>query len=172
MKSFRKYLVVFVVFLLVLFWWSYPWAWPTKQKQLFAAVWNDDTNEVVRLLTAGADPNALSIMLSRATPLIDAVRFGHGYVVQLLLDKGADPNKVDHEGHGALYQALTSPYLGGTNDTISDKIVEVLLDNKADPHGKDIIDAIKNLPANDPRRQIYEKAEKSSKVNLNSTRQP
>jgi len=129
-----------------------------REDRLFPAVWNNDSNKVASLLKTGADPNVRSIMLTRTTPLIDAVRFGNLDVVQLLLNEGADPNKADRWEHAALYYALTSPELGGTNDFVSEKIISNLFAYGASLTGKGVIDAITNLPPNDPRCQICQNA--------------
>ena len=39
------------------------------------------------------DINCFINRYSKVTPLLGAARFGHNIVVQMLLDKGADPNK-------------------------------------------------------------------------------
>ncbi len=83
--------------------------------------------------------------------MIDAAKFGHLGVIELLLEHGADPNVVDSSGHAALYQALTSPYLGGPEDHVSDRIVELLLAHGAEIDGRGVVLALKNLPENDPR---------------------
>ena len=59
------------------------------------------------------------------TSLIAASYHGHKALVNLLLDKGANPNKADNEG----YTPLHSGALWGHND-----IVQLLLDRLADPN--------------------------------------
>jgi hypothetical protein len=136
--------------------WEVHWSWPTRGNQLFVAVWNNDTNEVGLLLARGMSPNIRSTMLSHATPLIDAVRFQDAGIVRLLLTKGADPNIADWHGHAALYQALTSPYLGnsGPNDSASLEIVTLLLTHGADPGATGVADILKGFPPNDQRAQM------------------
>ena len=51
------------------------------------------------LIGAGADVNALDQM---GTALHRAARYGHDRIIALLLDAGADPSAVDHEGRTAL----------------------------------------------------------------------
>jgi hypothetical protein len=131
------------------------------QDRLFTAVWDGDTNNVASLLSAGAQVNVPSRMLRRETPLIDAVRFGHIGVVQLLLARGANPNIADREGHGPLYHALTSPYLGGRDDFVSGRIVSLLLTNGASVSGRDVMKAINDLGVNDSRLEMCQEAIKA-----------
>ena len=49
------------------------------------------------LLNGGADPNGASTGNGR-TPLHFAAYRGHKDVVQILLDKGADPSRTDNSG--------------------------------------------------------------------------
>jgi hypothetical protein len=135
---------------------------PSVQDRLFAAVWNGDTNEVASSLSAGAQVNGPSRMLGRETPLIDAIRFGHLGVVQLLRTRGADPNSTDREGHGPLYHALTSPYLDGEGHFVPATIVSLLVTNGASLSGRDVMKAINNLGVNDSRLEIWQKAIKAS----------
>ena len=59
-----------------------------------------------------------------SAPLRVAAHLGHKDVVQLLLDKGADPNKTDHDGWTPLHEAASS---GHTN------VFQLLLERGADP---------------------------------------
>lgn len=137
---------------------------PTRTDQLFTAVWNGDTNRVIRLVAAGADVNSVAKTLRQETPLIDAVRFGHLEVVRLLLARGADPNKVDRENHGALYHAFTSPYLlGGTAKNVAEEIVRILLAHGANPLGDGIAVATKAYPQSDTRAIEWQRAITNSK---------
>jgi hypothetical protein len=122
---------------------------PTKEDKLFVAIWNADTNSVANLLAAGANPNSIAWSVRRATPLIDAVRFGHLVIVQMLLERGADPNIGDRGDHAALHYALTSP--GLYDDRESGKILSMLLAHGANPQGKGVVDAMRDISPNDNR---------------------
>ena|SRR6185312_15497262 len=132
---------------------------PRLQNELFTAIWNNDTNTVIRLIEKGADPNGPSTMLSRSTPLIDAAHFGNSGIVRLLLKKGADPNRTDRFGHAALYQALTSPFSQETDSIqYSSEIITNLLAHGASISGKDVMSAVSNIDAGDPRIQFFQDA--------------
>jgi hypothetical protein len=128
----------------------------SKNNRLSTAIWDCDTNAVRELLAKGTDPNSTSLTVRRETPLIDAVRFGHIEIVTLLLDKGADPNKTDAEGHGPLYYAFTSPDLIDHADKeIPAAIVSVLINHGARLSARDIARAADSLAPGDPRLKIY-----------------
>ena len=59
------------------------------------------------------------------TPLMVATRHGHNGVVKLLLDKGADPDKVNEYGCTALHFAVMYTFYSNR------KIVQQLMDGKA-----------------------------------------
>jgi ankyrin repeat protein len=65
---------------------------------------------VGRLMTAGADLNAVSRNALRNTPLHAAVAGGHVEVSLLLIDSGADVNAVDAGGHTPLHIAAEAGY--------------------------------------------------------------
>ena len=72
--------------------------------QMLDAARGGDDAAVMRLLAAGADPNALvaartaSGKLLHAAALCEAAHFGHLEAARMLLDGGADPNLLDSEG--------------------------------------------------------------------------
>jgi ankyrin repeat protein len=144
--------IVALAFFAILTKWAFPWAWPTRENRLFAAIWDGNTNAAAKLLAAGANPNASSVMLGRQTPLIDASRFGHVGIVRLLLRCNADVNKGDRSGYSALYYALTSSDLAGSPyNSEGAIIVSDLLARGAKLSGKGVIKAIEELPVDDPR---------------------
>jgi Ankyrin repeats (3 copies) len=147
-----------VIVVVVLYRWGHLGGAPSRQNQLFVAIWRDETNTVEKLLAEGADPNGSSNQINKPTPLIDATRFGRLTIVELLLNKGADPNKADRNGFAALYYALDSPYLGGPNDVVSAQIVKILIAHGAVISGKGVANAMRNLPSDDPRLRVCQEA--------------
>ncbi len=100
--------------------------------------------EVVRtLLTLGADPDGRDLGgRIEITPLMKAIQLGEGYLVNALLEKGANPNLLSKpEGRG---QIAVTPLIEAIN-TNNELIVELLLENKADPN---ISDSVGSLPLN------------------------
>lgn len=94
----------------------------------------------MQLLPNGADPDADGDNeLSQTKPLDES----HLHIVELLLDKGADPNTGDEKYHATPF--LTAIRLGHL------EIVKFLLDNSAEPNveggpcpgEKALLDAIK-----------------------------
>jgi ankyrin repeat protein len=81
------------------------------EQQLYVAVDEDDGPAVVRLLAAGADPNASVPMwtasgdMVQSTALAVAAEHGRLEVVRLLLEGGADPSCADSNGTTALMLA-------------------------------------------------------------------
>jgi len=73
-----------------------------SDRRLLAAAWDGEDGEVVRLLSAGADPDARAPGTGR-TPLIAACLRGHGSVALLLLARGADPDVRAACGRAALH---------------------------------------------------------------------
>jgi len=68
---------------------------------LYSAASAGDIKLVKRLLTAGADVNALD--KESLTPLMYAVQAGHSEAMDLLLASGADINRVGQKGNTALH---------------------------------------------------------------------
>jgi len=86
---------------------------------LFSAL-EGDVASAARLLAAGANPNDAAAI--GATAVVMAAHRGHGALVSLLLEKGADPNAA-----GAGYTALHSAVLRGDQE-----MVKTLLAYRAD----------------------------------------
>lgn len=84
-----------------------------------------------RLLSAGADVNALSQNSIRNTPLHAAVAGGHDEVALLLIGRGADVNARDAGGHTPFHIAAEAG---------SVRVVKALLDHGADAHAVDAED--------------------------------
>lgn len=79
---------------------------------LYAASVHGATDIVLRLLAAGAPPDAESGRGTEGTPLCGAACWGHTETVRALLAHGADPDlREDHgTGRSPLEWALTGPY--------------------------------------------------------------
>ena len=118
------------------------------KQSLLAAIEKGDADEVKLLLAEGVDPNAFSDRLlekpcvstmlrstlpdaarqrgeHKTTALMMAVMSRHGYLVALLLDRGARVNEADEYGFTALSLAVSVGRLD---------IVEQLLEHGADPN--------------------------------------
>ncbi len=91
------------------------------------AVRNDNEDFVKKLLTAGAEINAVSEDRGY-TAVMDAVWRGNFEITKLLIEKGADLNTISKEGQSNLVLAV------GADRT---KICEILAKNGADPDIKD-----------------------------------
>jgi ankyrin repeat protein len=118
-----------------------------RMKQgLIAAIEKGNSDEVLKLLSAGADPNTVTTKLvnkpsvgnllrctlpddirkrgdHKTTALMMAVMSRHGYLVSLLLDKGAHVNEQDEYGSTALNIAVAEGRLD---------MVQQLLEHGAD----------------------------------------
>ncbi len=91
------------------------------------AVRNDNEDFVKKLLTAGAEINAVSEDRGY-TPLMDAVWRGNYEITKLLIEKGAELNTISKEGQSNLVLAVGADRI---------KICEILAKNGADPDIKD-----------------------------------
>ncbi len=100
--------------------------WKQTGKALIDNVKQKNKQEVVRLLTEGADHNFIDV--NGKTPLHWASFHANKDIVTLLLGNGADPNTKDDEDWTALHRAV----IKGNKD-----IATLLLGNRADPNTKD-----------------------------------
>lgn len=85
---------------------------------LYQATIHGHVSIIKALLKANADPN-LSHKHKKISPLMIACMSNYPYVVELLLEAGADPHVEAANGHTALYYALNAG---------SSQIVQILLD--------------------------------------------
>ncbi len=77
-------------------------------RRLFSAVRDGSTDEVERLLGMGARADAVNF--AGTSPLHVAVKRGHGEILRLLLDNGADPESSHGPGGTTvLHTAVTRP---------------------------------------------------------------
>jgi ankyrin repeat protein len=72
---------------------------------LYLAAVHGDAWSVGALLVAGANPNKVSAADSEGTPLCAAASWGHGDVVDALLEARADPNLPERDGFTPLLWA-------------------------------------------------------------------
>ena len=93
-----------------------------EEQKLWEAAKKGNVQEVQSLLSIFVD-------VDRSTPLLEGAENGHKGVVQLLLDKGADPNKADRAGSTPLHKAA---YYWDHKD-----VVRLLLGRGADPNKED-----------------------------------
>ena len=95
----------------------------TEQKELWQASMWGKVEVAKRILSyTMVDVNYLG-GFNDSTPLCEAAAFGRKEVAQLLLQRGADPEKADKLGQTPLYWATVSGHRG---------VIEVLLDGGAD----------------------------------------
>jgi hypothetical protein len=100
--------------------------WPP----VWLAVARNDTRELHRLLSAGADPDALGDR--GLTALHVAAERDHAAAVEILLTAGADPNRSDPHGNGPLWAAVHRACLSQRTDG-SLEVVRLLAAAGADP---------------------------------------
>ena len=111
---------------------------PEYQEKLWLASMKGDSVEVRRLLKTGILDGNCDPGRYRATPLHQAVEWGHEDLVQLLLERGADIKKESlHVGETPLHWAVRN----GHNYL---RVVQLLLDGGADPN-KESIDGLTPL---------------------------
>jgi len=77
---------------------------PDLNKTLAEAIKNNDSQQVMDLLKAGADPN-ISSGADGSTPLMIAAGEGNVKLINMLLDAGADLNAMDKNGDSVLVYA-------------------------------------------------------------------
>lgn len=87
-----------------------------EKNPLILATATGNLQEVDRLISEGANPNAKAIL--GHTPLISATRGHHSVIAEHLLLSGANPNQGDKFGWSALHHAIT-PSDGADLDLIS-----------------------------------------------------
>jgi ankyrin repeat protein len=92
-------------------WWN--------DRKMASAIRKDNSTEVEKLVTNGADPN---VMVNGKSLLMWTVEKGHLQLTQVLLDKGAEVNDEDRVGRTAL---ITAAEKGHT------EIAQALLDRDA-----------------------------------------
>ena len=105
--------------------------WEDEDK-LWSAATYGNISGVKSLLHPLVDVNCVRGSYIKSTPLIEAARsskFGHNIVVQMLLDKGANPNKEDENGLAPLQYGLAACSVNKNLTT-----VKALLDAGADPN--------------------------------------
>jgi ankyrin repeat protein len=76
---------------------------PDDARDLLDAARHGDAETVRRLIESGLDSDVRDDR--GQAPIILAIRNGHGAVVQLLLDHGANPHSIDFEGEGTALAA-------------------------------------------------------------------
>jgi ankyrin repeat protein len=114
-------------------------------QSLHDAARDGDIDAVTDLLKAGADPNALDEP-NRSPPLCFAMMNDHVEVMKVLLENGADPNVLVHGCSVLVYVSGVIGELCWARDV--SKVVELLLEHKADP----------NLPDDDGTTPLHEAA--------------
>jgi ankyrin repeat protein len=97
--------------------------------QLEIAIHNGDLESVKALLDNGVDPNSAEFY---NPPLAQAILFRKIPIIQLLLEKGANPNFPGSSGKPPLITALESNW--GSPDRLT--IIKMLLDSGADMNAK------------------------------------
>lgn len=101
-------------------------------QEIHRAAWTNDLETLEKLLSLGADPNAISDQNSRQTVLHVAARYADPDMVALLLKLGADPNALNWTGETPLGRAMynQNPANALANATL-------LLDAGSDVNGYD-----------------------------------
>ena len=95
-----------------------------NEKKLWQYSRYGEVEEVGNLLRNGVNPNCATTAKKENRPLVIAASNGHGDVVRLLLNMGADPNMGDRHSGTPLYYAARN----GQED-----VTKLLIDEGADP---------------------------------------
>jgi ankyrin repeat protein len=108
-------------------------------KQLYEALFKEDTEAVNQCLVQGADVNYISNQ--EDTPLLIAVDTMNIDLIKLLLERGANPNPDPQAVHtlplNAAVDVAVQAVLNEEAETVSNEAVELLVRYKADPTVKD-----------------------------------
>ncbi len=138
-------------------------------KKLIKAIKNEDVVAVERILKGGVDPNRTYPTPSKLwsffehtpdVPLSIACRTGNYKIVKLLIDYGATAEYIENTG----WSPLGATLLYYQPEDI--KIVELLLENGADPNYKEHRVPVYNAAAMQPK--IYDSAVTDRKVLFSS----
>lgn len=119
-------LILLPVFILVLLLPAFPGNAPSKDLMAIDMTEPGAYEEVLKCLDAGANPNAW--VKGGDRPIFHAVRSGHPGIVNILLERGADPNV-------SLDDATNTPLNAAVEDR-DPEIVRALVDGKADVNYK------------------------------------
>ena len=96
-------------------------------KRIMTAVMNNNLVKTIELLDKGTDPNVQMYEYSLNTPLHEAVAIGSIPIASLLLDRGADPNRMN--------TSRQTPLMIGAHMGIYPDIIRLLLNNRrVDPY--------------------------------------
>ncbi len=96
-------------------------------KRIMTAVMNNNLVKTIELLDKGTNPNVQMYEYSLNTPLHEAVAIGSIPIASLLLDRGADPNRMN--------TSRQTPLMIGAHMGIYPDIIRLLLNNRrVDPY--------------------------------------